>query len=562
MKSFLKRNYLLVLIVLLAIILRFSELSTIPIGFNDDEAAFGYNAYSIIKTARDEWGRFLPFPAFESFGDWKLVFYLYLVAASQLVFGIGEFSTRFPSALFGVLTVIATYFLAKKLFEDFTWKFEIPTIAALLLAISPWHIVASRNAFESDLLSFFITTGTLFFLMAQKNKKLLYVSTILFSICFYIYRSSWLFVPMFILVIFYLFRNNFVKAKEIITKNLILAAIVALPLLPVVLTFKGQSRFLQESFLTGVSRVGITNEVNERRGICQTDLPKPVCYLVYNKYLFFASIYIENYFKNLSWETFFDYSSPTGFQSFAKRGVLYLFELPILVAGIIFLLKSKSPAAKILIPWVLLAPVGAALTGIGNFGRINLIMPAPQIIAAFGAISLVYLIKNIRVRMATAALAILIISYLLTKLIVDLFYIEPYYTSRYQRYGYRQLFDYLATKDDYNQFVISRKIDNSHQYIQYLFSQKIDPKFLQENAKRIREKDGWVVFQQLGKFTFVPTVPGIESLPDNSLLVVGEKEVSYPIGPISTINYVNGDPAFLVYDVNEVKRKILEEEDK
>jgi hypothetical protein len=70
--KFLKENFLLILIIFLAISLRFINLSTIPIGFNDDEAAFGYNAYSILKAGRDEWGRFLPFPVFESFGDWKL----------------------------------------------------------------------------------------------------------------------------------------------------------------------------------------------------------------------------------------------------------------------------------------------------------------------------------------------------------------------------------------------------------------------------------------------------------------------------------------------------------
>ncbi|MBI3282571.1 glycosyltransferase family 39 protein, partial [Candidatus Curtissbacteria bacterium] len=279
MKSFLKENYLLIAVVLLALALRFYKLSTIPIGFNDDEAAFGYNAYSIISTARDEWGRLLPFPTFESFGDWKLVFYLYLVAASQLIFGASEFATRFPSALFGVATVIATYFLAKKLFEESQngWQSQIALVAAFFLAISPWHIIASRNAFESDLLSLFIATGTLFFLKAQKDQKFLYVSTILVSTCFYIYRSSWLFVPLFLLVIFYLFRDSFTEAKNIIIKNLILAAILALPLLPVALTFKGQSRFLQESFITGVSRVGIISEVNEKRGICRNNLPKPVC---------------------------------------------------------------------------------------------------------------------------------------------------------------------------------------------------------------------------------------------------------------------------------------------
>src|SRR3989344_6040859 len=109
MKSFLKNNFPIIAVVAIAVALRLIKLGSSPIGFNDDEAAFGYNAYSLLTTARDEWGRLLPFPVFESFGDWKLVLYLYLAVISQFFFGLNEFATRFPSALFGVFAVFATY---------------------------------------------------------------------------------------------------------------------------------------------------------------------------------------------------------------------------------------------------------------------------------------------------------------------------------------------------------------------------------------------------------------------------------------------------------------------
>ncbi|MBI2599048.1 hypothetical protein HYW40_02425, partial [Candidatus Curtissbacteria bacterium] len=113
---------ILLSIIILSALLRLINLGTIPIGFNDDEAAFGYNAHSILKTGKDEWGRFFPFPAFESFGDWKLVGYLYPVVVSQAVFGENEFATRFPSAAFGIAAIFTTYLLSKKLFEDNGWQ--------------------------------------------------------------------------------------------------------------------------------------------------------------------------------------------------------------------------------------------------------------------------------------------------------------------------------------------------------------------------------------------------------------------------------------------------------
>ena len=77
MKSFLKNHFPLIAIITIAVGLRLIKLGSNPIGFNDDEAAFGYNAYTLLTTGRDEWGKLLPFPVFESFGDWKLVMYLY-----------------------------------------------------------------------------------------------------------------------------------------------------------------------------------------------------------------------------------------------------------------------------------------------------------------------------------------------------------------------------------------------------------------------------------------------------------------------------------------------------
>src|SRR3990170_1873311 len=101
-------------IVILAFILRFYKLSSNPPGLYWDETVFGYDAYSILKTAHDHHGRFLPL-FFESFGDWKLPVYHYLLVPSIAVFGLNEFAVRFPSAFLGTLTVLMMYPLSKRL---------------------------------------------------------------------------------------------------------------------------------------------------------------------------------------------------------------------------------------------------------------------------------------------------------------------------------------------------------------------------------------------------------------------------------------------------------------
>jgi 4-amino-4-deoxy-L-arabinose transferase-like glycosyltransferase len=95
-----KINNILILIILLAAILRLPLLGSFPNGFSGDEANQGYSAYSISKTAKDEWGEFLPlFP--RGFGDYKPPILTYLTVPFVALFGLEIQSVRFPTALVG-----------------------------------------------------------------------------------------------------------------------------------------------------------------------------------------------------------------------------------------------------------------------------------------------------------------------------------------------------------------------------------------------------------------------------------------------------------------------------
>ena len=60
-RKFCKTEYaVLIGIVVLAAFLRFYKLETVPSGFYVDEAAIGYNSYSILETGADEYGKFFP----------------------------------------------------------------------------------------------------------------------------------------------------------------------------------------------------------------------------------------------------------------------------------------------------------------------------------------------------------------------------------------------------------------------------------------------------------------------------------------------------------------------
>ncbi len=104
----------LIPILLLASVLRVWNLANYPSGFNADEAALGYNAYSLYLTGRDEHGHALPVNL-ESFGDFKPALYSYLLVPLVGVGGLTEWVVRLPSALFGVLAVFVIYLLVREL---------------------------------------------------------------------------------------------------------------------------------------------------------------------------------------------------------------------------------------------------------------------------------------------------------------------------------------------------------------------------------------------------------------------------------------------------------------
>ncbi|MFH2061503.1 MAG: phospholipid carrier-dependent glycosyltransferase, partial [Candidatus Beckwithbacteria bacterium] len=121
------------LIVFLAIFLRFVNLGSNPPSLYWEEAALGYDAYSILKTGKDFHGNPWPLVAFESFGDYKPSLYFYTTVPFIALFDLTPLAVRFPSALFGSLTVLLVFLFAKQFFK----KPTVPLLSALFLCLSP-----------------------------------------------------------------------------------------------------------------------------------------------------------------------------------------------------------------------------------------------------------------------------------------------------------------------------------------------------------------------------------------------------------------------------------------
>ena len=141
-----REGLLLILALVLGIFFRFWRLGETPKGFYFDEAALGYNAFSIMKTGRDEYGMNLPI-LFRSFADFKTPIYTYFLVPIYKVLGMSIWSTRLLSAVSGVIIVLFGFLIVKKISKNN----RLALLTCLLMAISPWLIMFSRTSYETYL---------------------------------------------------------------------------------------------------------------------------------------------------------------------------------------------------------------------------------------------------------------------------------------------------------------------------------------------------------------------------------------------------------------------------
>src|SRR3989344_5981527 len=210
----LKNNLALFAIVILAVVLRFYQLGQNPPSLDWDETAHGYNAYSILKTARDEYGYKFPL-SFRSFDDYKPPIYTYLVVPAVAAFGLNDFAVRLPSATLGVLAVIFTYLMAYELFKNRTIAF----LSSLFLAISPWHLQFSRVAFETNSAVFWSVLGTWAFLRGIRAKGLkitawMSLTALAFGANLFMYHNARVFIPIYSLALIILFWQKLIASKK------------------------------------------------------------------------------------------------------------------------------------------------------------------------------------------------------------------------------------------------------------------------------------------------------------------------------------------------------------
>lgn len=467
------KKHLLILFAILAIgiVLRFYNLANNPPGLYWDETVFGYDAYSVLKTANDHHGRFLPI-FFESFGDWKLPIYHYLLVPSIAFFGLNEFAVRFPSAFFGSLTIFIVYMLMKKL----TGNEILSLLSALFMAISPWNIQFSRGGFESTPGLFFVLSGLYLFISAREKKRsnLLILSFILFALSMYTYHAYRIFTPIFLISLFWIYRETLkINIKKVLTP-LIIFGIFLIPLLSFSFTSEGKSRAISQSAFKKAEFEQAKLGYDQKSKI-------PLRFLssyIFNQPAYYSYIAVKAYLDNLSPAFLFFRGDSIGRHSQVDMGQIYAYQIVLIIIGLFSLKLLPKSTRLILIIFLLLSPVPAIIVTPTPHAYRTLQMSFPlALLSALGALKLFSL--NYRL-LKISFLTLMIFSFL--SFIHLMFMHYPKKFSVDWQIGYKDMvFQIQRFQNDYEKIYVTNI--NQVPYIYLLFFQNYDPQtFINEKG--------------------------------------------------------------------------------
>lgn len=473
-------NLFLLIVLILAGILRIWKIDLAPPGALVDEASFGYNAYAILKTGKDEWGEKFPL-TFKSFGDYKPPGYVYLTVPFVKLFGLNLFSTRILSSISGVMTIFIVYLLITLL----TKKNHLAVITSFILAISPWHIYMSRMAWDSNIALMFLLTGLFLLLKAISGKiSTLLLSSLLFSLALYSYAGYRLLTPLFILVVLiFLYIKKIISFKKIVF-FLFFIFVFSFPLIPEVL-FKGAlTRFNQVSI---ISQQDNTMVINEKRAFCGMQGNKlllKVCYLVWNKPLVISTNFLKKYITAFSYDFLFYPGDQALFLNNPEYGGLYFWLFPFFLLGLVTIFKNyRKISSQIIFLILLVSPIATAIAGSPHYERVNLIFIPIIFICALGVDSTTQKLNKYKKfsLISTSIFLILCLSSVFM-VMLDYFFVYTKKSMAWDEY-YLDIYKYLKSVDkDYD--VIFIKKFNKNPYIYQLFYQSIDPEFFRNNVVR------------------------------------------------------------------------------
>lgn len=459
-----------VVVVALAAFLRLYKLESIPSSLYWEEAALGYDAYSILKTGKDHHGNAFPVVAFTSFGDFKPSGYFYAIVPFISLFGLNELSVRLPSAIAGIATVVGIGFLVRYL-SQVVWPqastrfYRLCFVVGMLIAtLSAWLIQFSRGAWEvnlaSSLLLWSVVTGLT--VIRTKNRKtvLMFSSVVFAALSMYVYHATRVVAPAVLAAVFTLwvfptlkdspFRiDGFFKSlKSVILPGLCFVALIT-PLLLSSLDQTTNQRFAETSITSDGEYVKESNRLRELAGNTLLSNLFTHRYIILSQQV--ATAFLSHFTPNFLFVT--GDTNPrhsTGFTGIMAAPDALWLVIGVVTLSYAFLRKKTVRGVILLLTWWLLIGILPAAITKAHPHALRILPTAPVFMAvlSIGLLqTLIWLKRFTNLKIFTALLVGIIVIHAGFWLNYWRFYTNIYPTLHESdwQYGYEQMVNELNT---------------------------------------------------------------------------------------------------------------------
>src|SRR3989344_2457672 len=431
------------------------KLAETPPGIYVDEAVTVVNAYSILKTGKDEYGKSFP-AAFRFFGSYSPPLYVYLTTIPVYFFGLNEFSIRITSVVLGSLMTIVVYGFLR---SSGWFNRKISILLLPLFVITPWNFFYSRTGYEIYLGFFLFSLGTLFLWMGLKNKIILSLGVIVMSLATYSSHSQIYSAPLFLTFFIIMYFKEL--DKKFLVSGLIAAVVIQIPHLFLLSTkafINKSDLFYSREILVNADKILLPNFIS---------LPLSFLFSFFGR----VAAYISP--GNL-----FLLPDPEPQRSMPEISVFFSWMVLPYLAGLFVLgSKIKSGFAKFLLLLIITVVLPSSLTGdpFSTQRALGLLLPLFLIVAA--GIQLIS--EKIKFRkFLILCLGLFVISVVL--LWRSYFVLLPAERAVSWSFGYKELARIISENPD-KTFIIDRG-GGKPSYIELAFFLKTNPEVLQSSA--------------------------------------------------------------------------------
>jgi hypothetical protein len=460
--------------------------SAANIGF--DEAALGYNAYSLMLTGKDEHAFKYPI-SLKSFGDYKPAMYTYLTIPFIKVFGLSNLSLRMVSAIAGLVLAYFVYLILGLYVKEEKYR-----IAGLVLAVmQPWSLHFSRVALETNLSAAFFTMGIYFYLRNRNKFNIgVYIGYILcFIASIYSYHGARVAVPLFLVLMQADPIKWMLKDKKIRFdwKEILSIVVIVLFYMPIFLNASAMSvltRFNQENFFR----------------IYTPYAPKELLKFPLIKFYYLIGMLtgrLWSYFSPINWGGRIYIWIRQSVMHIPEFGMVGWIESIMFIVGVVLIIKNIiKDKYRVLVYWLVagLAPAAATWNWFHPLRCLNA-LGSVEIICFLG---MIYVYKKLGLFLKIVFLSLVLVQFVfIVNNEIGFSYYETH--GNFQPGGFMEGEEIIKKfYDKYDQIIVDSPQAQSYIFILYYF--KIDPILVQKESygRKPNERRSWNV--DFGKFKF------------------------------------------------------------